>query len=121
MDRITTWLRSYRIILLFSIAKLAVHLFTATNYGLQRDAYLYLAQSHHLDWGFFSTPPLLAFITRIHTFIWGDSVLAIRLLPALVGVVSIFIVGWLIKQLKGLLIILNTKYKTQQNLVCRYC
>lgn len=101
MDKYIHRIRAYRIILLFTVAKLAVHLLTATNYGLQRDAYLYLAQSRHLDWGFFSTPPLLAFITRIHTFIWGDSVLAVRLLPALVGAVSIFIVGWLIRQLKG--------------------
>jgi len=83
------------------VTKLLVHLLTATYYGLQRDAYLYLAQSRHLDWGFFSTPPLLAFITRLHTSVWGDSVLAVRLLPALVGAVSIYMVGWLIKQLKG--------------------
>ena len=101
MDKLVHWIRAYKIILIFAVAKLAVHLITATNYGFQRDAYLYLAQSRHLDWGFFSTPPLLAFITRVHTFIWGDSLLAVRLLPALVGAVSIFIVGWLIKQLKG--------------------
>jgi len=96
-----TWIRSNWIILIFTLSKLLVHLFTATNYGFQRDAYLYLAQSRHLDWGFFSTPPLLAFITRIHTLIWGDSLLAVRLLPALIGAASIYIIGWLIKQLKG--------------------
>ncbi|MEA3462847.1 MAG: glycosyltransferase family 39 protein [Bacteroidota bacterium] len=101
MDKLLNWLKAYQIILIFAVTKLVVHLITATNYGFQRDAYLYLAQSRHLDWGFFSTPPLLAFVTRIHTFIWGDSLLAIRLLPALVGAVSIFIVGWLIRQLKG--------------------
>ncbi len=101
MEKIKSWMQQYRIVLCFALAKLVVHLLTATHYGFQRDAYLYLAQSRHLDWGFFSTPPLLAFITRIHTSIWGDSVLAVRLLPALVGAVSMFIVGWLIKQLKG--------------------
>ena len=101
MDRIKTWILEYRIVLIFAFTKLLVHLFTATNYGFQRDAYLYLAQSRNLDWGFFSTPPLLAFVTRIHTMIWGDSVLAVRLLPALIGVTSLFLVGWLIKQLKG--------------------
>jgi hypothetical protein len=101
MEKIKTWIKAYRVILLFTIAKLVVHLLTATNYGFQRDAYLYLAQSHHLAWGFFSTPPLVAFITRIHTFIWGDSLLAVRLLPALIGATSLFLAGWLIKQLKG--------------------
>jgi len=101
MDKLVSWIRAYKIVLTFAAAKLAVHLITATNYGFHRDTYLYLAQSRHLDWGYFSTPPLLAFLTRIHTFIWGDSLLAVRLLPALAGAVSIYIVGWLIKQLKG--------------------
>jgi 4-amino-4-deoxy-L-arabinose transferase-like glycosyltransferase len=91
----------YRIVLFFTLAKLGIHMLTATQYGFQRDAYLYLAQSRHLDWGYFSTPPLLAFITRIHTFLWGDSLFAVRMLPALVGALSIFLVGWMIKQLKG--------------------
>ena len=101
VERIKIWFQAYWIILLFALAKLVVHLLTATNYGFQRDAYLYLAQSQHLDWGFFSTPPLTAFITRLHTLIWGDSLLAVRLLPALIGATSIFLVGWLIKTLKG--------------------
>ncbi len=101
MDKLKIWFKAHKIILIFAVAKLVVHLITSTNYGFQRDAYLYLAQSGHLDWGFFSTPPVLAFVTRIHTIIWGDSLLAVRLLPALIGAVSIFIVGWLIKQLKG--------------------
>lgn len=99
--RIKDWFRMNAIIICFTLIKLLAHLFTATSYGFQRDAYLYLAQSRHLDWGYFSTPPLLAFITRIHTSIWGDSLLAVRLLPALAGAASIYIVGWLIRELKG--------------------
>ena len=101
MEKFKSWFKIYWIVLLFALAKLLVHLITATHYGLHRDAYLYLAQSDHLDWGFFSTPPLTAFMTRIHTLIWGDSLLAVRMLPALVGSISIFLVGWLIKALKG--------------------
>ena len=101
MQSVRTWISGYRLPLLFALLKLVIHLATATNYGLQRDAYLYLAQSRHLDWGYFSTPPLLAFLTRFHTLIWGDSLLAIRLLPAMIGALSIFLVGSLIRQLKG--------------------
>ncbi len=101
MQKTVRWITDNAIILTFTSAKLLIHLLTATHYGFQRDAYLYMAQSQHLDWGYFSTPPLLAFITRIHMQLWGDSLLAVRLLPALVGAVSIFIVGWLIRQLKG--------------------
>ena len=101
MEKIKSWIREYWIVLLFALAKLMAHLLTATNYGFQRDAYLYMAQSRHLDWGYFSTPPLVAFVTRLHTMLWGDSLLAVRLLPALVGICSLFMAGWLIKQLKG--------------------
>jgi hypothetical protein len=101
MEKIKRWIKEYRIILLFALAKLLIHLLTATNYGFQRDAYLYLAQSDHLAWGFFSTPPLVAFVTRIHTMIWGNSLLAVRLLPALIGTSILFLSGWLIKQLRG--------------------
>ena len=72
MGKITNWIRVHGIILAFALAKLLIHLLTATQYGFQRDAYLYLAQSQHLDWGYFSTAPLLAWITRLHTLIWGD-------------------------------------------------
>jgi len=101
MEKAKSWIIEYRIVLLFALTKLIVHLLTAKNYGFQRDAYLYMAQAKHLDWGFFSTPPLVAFVSRIHTILWGDSLLAVRLLPALVGTASIFMAGWLIKQLKG--------------------
>ena len=101
MEKLRTWLKAYWIILLFALGKLVVHILTATSYGFQRDAYLYMAQSKHLAWGFFSTPPLLAFVTRIHTVLLGDSLLAVRLLPALIGCISLFIAGWMIKQLKG--------------------
>ncbi|MDF1574630.1 MAG: glycosyltransferase family 39 protein [Bacteroidales bacterium] len=101
MEKIKSWIREYRIILLFALAKLMAHILTATNYGFQRDAYLYMAQAKHLDWGYFSTPPLVAFVTRLHTTLRGDSLLAVRLLPALTGIASLFMAGWLIKQLRG--------------------
>lgn len=101
MGKIKTWVLEYRIVLLFALAKFVAHMLTATNYGFQRDAYLYMAQARHLDWSYFSTPPLVAFVTRLHTILWGDSLLAIRLLPALIGILSLFLAGWLIKQLKG--------------------
>jgi hypothetical protein len=101
MEKIKSWIREYWIVLLFALTKLMAHLLTATNYGFQRDAYLYMAQAKHLDWGYFSTPPLVAFVTRLHIMLWGDSLLAVRLLPALIGIISLFMAGWLIKQLKG--------------------
>ncbi|MBN2708639.1 MAG: glycosyltransferase family 39 protein [Calditrichaceae bacterium] len=81
------------LICLIAIIKLLIHLMTSENYELQRDAYLYIAQAHHLDFGYISIPPLLPFLIRIMEFIFGDSVLAMRLLPAIIGALSIIIIG----------------------------
>ena len=81
------------LIFLIAIIKLSAHLLTSENYELQRDAYLYIAQAHHLSFGFISIPPLLPFLIRIMEFFFGDSVFAMRLLPAVIGALSIIIIG----------------------------
>ncbi len=85
----------------FALFKFLIHLFTSTNYGLQRDAYLYLAQGHHLDFGFASVPPFTALAGRFITLLAGDSPMAVRLLPALAGAASIVVIGLIVKRLGG--------------------
>ncbi len=90
-------------LLIFALAalKLTIHFFTNTNYELHRDAYLYLAQGDHLDWSFLSVPPTTAIIGNITRFLFGDSVFSIRLFPAIIGAVSVVIIGLIIKNLGG--------------------
>lgn len=89
------------IVIIAAVVKLVIHMAVAGNYELHRDALLYLAQSDHLDWGYWSVPPFTAFLTRIFRTLFGDSLYAIRLLPALTGVVSIFIIGDGVRLLGG--------------------
>lgn len=94
--------KNEKIILFVIIAiKLAVHMATSTTYGLHRDAFLYIAQSEHLDWGFVSVPPLTALIIALHQLLFGDSVFALRLIPAFVGVINLFLVGLMVKEMGG--------------------
>lgn len=90
-------------ILIISLAliKLIIHFLTNTNYELHRDAYLYLAQGDHLDWSFLSVPPTTAILGNIARFLFGDSVFAIRLFPAIAGAVSVIIIGLIIRNLGG--------------------
>jgi len=37
MDKLIDWIKAYKIILIFAVAKLVIHLITATNYGFQPD------------------------------------------------------------------------------------
>lgn len=91
----------WHLVLLFTAAKLLIHLFTAENYELHRDALLYIAQGEHPDFGYWSTPPLTALLGRLFRMVFGESTLAVRLLPALAGAASMMIVGDAVRRLGG--------------------
>jgi len=86
---------------LFAVIKISIHLFTSTNYELQRDAFLYIAQGEHLAWGYLSVPPLTAFLSKLLRLITGDSIVAVRLFPALIGGASIIFVNLIVRELSG--------------------
>lgn len=89
------------LILALALLKLIIHFITSTNYGLQRDAYLYLAEAHHLSFGYMSIPPMTPVLIRIMEFIFGDSVFAVRILPALIGALTIVVIGKIVLEFGG--------------------
>ncbi|MEL6863922.1 MAG: glycosyltransferase family 39 protein [Bacteroidota bacterium] len=92
--------RSNYTILFFTALKLFTHLFTNTQYALHRDEYLYFDQGNHLAWGFMEVPPMTPFLGMLAGWL-GGSVFAIRLLPAIAGTITIFLLGHLVKDLGG--------------------
>jgi len=88
-------------ILLLALFKFLLHVLIPQRYELHRDSYLYLAQGAHLDWSFLSVPPVTAVLGNIARFFLGDSVFAIQFFPALVGALSVIIVGLIIRNLAG--------------------
>jgi hypothetical protein len=66
-----------------TIAILGLHLTFATTYGIFRDELYYLSCAARLDWGYVDHPPLVALLTAIWTALFGDSLFALRALPAL--------------------------------------
>ena len=62
---------------------LLVHLATAENYGIFRDELYYLACADHLAWGYVDHPPLSVAFLALFRSVFGDSLLALRLVPAL--------------------------------------
>lgn len=91
----------WRLILGLVLVKLVLHFVTNTNYGLHRDTFLYLALGDHLDFGYMSVPPLIALFAKITTTVFGDSVFAIRLFPALIGAASVVIIAMIVRLLGG--------------------
>ncbi len=73
------------------VAKLVFHLATHRGYGIFRDELYYLACAAHPDWGYVDHPPLSIWLLWLQTALFGDSLLALRLLPALAGAGSVLV------------------------------
>src|SRR5262249_51397035 len=91
----------FAIVLYIAAAKLAFHLVTAGRYGIFRDELYYLACAEHLDWGYVDHPPLIALIVWLARHAFGDSLLGLRLLPAIAGAGLVVVTGKLTEELGG--------------------
>jgi 4-amino-4-deoxy-L-arabinose transferase-like glycosyltransferase len=73
----------------------------AGSYGIFRDEYYYLECARHLDWGYVDHPPLSIALLKLSVSILGDSLMAIRILPAICGAVLVFLIGLLASRMGG--------------------
>jgi len=89
------------IVLLIAGLRLLLHLFTANRYGVFRDEMYYLDCAQHLDWGYVDQPPVIALLAWFTRHVFGTSLLAIRLLPALAGAGTVVLTGYITHQLGG--------------------
>jgi hypothetical protein len=81
--------------------KLLVQLYADRHYGYFVDELYYLACSRHLDWGYVDQPPLIALLTWVMRSVLGQSLWAIRLLPALAGVAEVVLTALMARELGG--------------------
>jgi len=95
------WWQTWWLLILFMLVKLVVHLSTNTIYELQRDAFMYTDLGNHLAWGFNSVPPSIAVFANISRFLLGDTTFAIRFFPALIGALSLLLIGIMVKEAGG--------------------
>ena len=87
--------------LYLSAFKLLLHFLTSGRYGYFRDELYYLACAEHLDWGYVDQAPLIALVARVQRAALGDSLFAVRFLPALAGAATVFLTGLLARELGG--------------------
>jgi len=69
------------------------------GYGYFIDELYYLACSRRLAFGYVDHPPLSIFVLRAVSAVTGDSVAALRLVPALAGAATVFLAGILARRL----------------------
>ena len=81
--------------------KLLLHLYAGRHYGYFIDELYYLACAQHLAWGYVDQAPLIAFIAKFVRMTLGDSLPAIRFLPALAGAGLVLLTGFMARELGG--------------------
>ncbi len=84
-----------------ALAHFLLHLLTNGNYGLFRDEFYYMACSDRLAWGYVDQTPLAPALLSGARAVLGDSVHAIRLLPALAGALLVLLAGLLAAEFGG--------------------
>jgi hypothetical protein len=87
----------------WALAALAVlaQMLTNGRYGYFRDELYYLAASDHLAVGYVDFAPLIAWLAHASRAVFGDSLHAIRLLPALAFGAEVVLTGFITRQLGG--------------------
>ncbi|HVN04310.1 MAG TPA: glycosyltransferase family 39 protein [Bryobacteraceae bacterium] len=90
-----------RIVMALAFAKLLFHLATFRGYGIFRDELYYLACGRHLAFGYVEFPPLIGVLTRAITAVLGDSLFAVRLLPAMAGAGVVVLTAAIARELGG--------------------
>jgi len=93
--------RGPAIVLAIAAANLVFHLLIANRYGIFRDELYYLACSEHLDAGYVDQPPLIGLVTWFARHVFGESLLGLRLIPALAGAATVWLTGKLTRDLGG--------------------
>ena len=89
------------LVLAIAAAKLSVHLYASHGYGYFVDELYYMACGDHLDWGYVDQPPLVALIAKLARALFGDTLAAIRFLPAVAGAATVLLAGLIARELGG--------------------
>ena len=89
------------IVWVLAAVKLAIHLYAGRQYGYFVDELYNLALARHLDWGYVDVAPMIGLLGRIELVLFGDSLTAIRILPALAGAALVVLAAMIACELGG--------------------
>lgn len=78
-----------------------IEILVIRRYGWFRDELYYLACASHLAWGYVDHPPLSIAVLALVRAALGDSLPAIRIVPALLGGATVVLAGSLARELGG--------------------
>jgi len=84
-----------------ALAKFLFHLYFNNRYGYFRDEFDYMACGDHLAWGYVDQPPVIPFLIHISRAVLGDSLRAIRFVPAVASSLLVVQTALIVRELGG--------------------
>lgn len=85
----------------FVALKVLLLLLAINHFGFHRDEMLHLVLGNHLDWGYMEVPPFIALLAKISTTVFGSSVAAARVFPAIASALMVWFTGLLVAEFGG--------------------
>lgn len=92
-----------RAIAALSAISFALHVIVnrLSPFGFQRDEFLYMAMGRHLRLWRMDFPPFIAIISQVERFVLGDSIVAVRFLPAVAAGLLVMMAAFIARELGG--------------------
>jgi 4-amino-4-deoxy-L-arabinose transferase-like glycosyltransferase len=84
-----------------ALIKLVLHCFFNNRYGYFRDEFDYLACGDHPAWGYVDQPPLVPILAKLSRMVLGDSLRAVRFLPALASSAALVVAALVAREFGG--------------------
>src|SRR5271154_2657656 len=84
-----------------ALANLLFHIYFNNRYGYFRDEFDYMSCGNHLAWGYVDQPPLVPFLIRVCRAALGDSLRAVRFIPALASSLLVVQAALIARELGG--------------------
>ena len=84
-----------------ALLPIAIHFPGIARYGIFRDELYYIACSRHLAWGYVDQPPLSIAVLAGWRALFGESLVALRALPILLGAATVYLTGAFARRLGG--------------------
>jgi len=95
------WRSAYFPVGLIAALNFGLHLAVIRGYGIFRDELYYLACANHPALGYVDQPSLSIFVLKLVRMLAGDSLTAIRILPALGGAAFVVLTGLIAREIGG--------------------
>jgi 4-amino-4-deoxy-L-arabinose transferase-like glycosyltransferase len=93
--------KSNKLLYFLALLRIIIPYFLQNSiYEPHRDEFLYLAEGHHLAFGFMEVPPMLSIFAWL-THLFGDGMFWIKLWPSLFGAATFVVAGKIIQSLGG--------------------